>query len=124
MARVEVPGKVKKYAGVFGKGVVAHAVPELFKAGLVEIMKKKTVDGASTWVENNVNLWENLEPNQQKSLLKLGEFVKDLRWLTADWVIQSIKVDCPALASLFLGWGEAYKWLKRQVEIIKEEIKK
>lgn len=124
MARIEVPGKIKKYAGIFGKGVVAEVVPELLKSGLVEVLKKTTVKRVCEWVENDISLWDNLGVNHQKSLLKMGEFVKDLSWLTADWFIQAIRKDCPALASLFLGWEKAYSWLERQIEIIKKEIQK
>lgn len=124
MAQIKIPVEVKKYASVFGKGMVAQFAPEVLKGGLVEVMRKKTVEATCNWVDKNIRLWNELEPDHRKSLLKLGEVVKDLSWLTADWFIEVIKKDCPALASLFLGWEKAYNWLERQIEIIKEEIKK
>ena len=124
MSPIEIPEEIKRYVGLFGKGTVAYVAPEMLKGSLIEILKTIKTEAASRWVHDNVSLWDELEPKHRKSFMKLGEFVKDLRWLTADWMIQAIKEDCPALASLFLGWRKGYNWLTRQIEIIKEEISK
>lgn len=119
-----VPEEVKKYGGYFAKGIVAEMAPQILKGSLVELMKIKRVDvkKASEWVQTNTRLWDVIEPNQRKALLKLGEHVKNLDWLTKEWVIGAFKEDLPALASLFLGWKKGGNWLGRQVEIIRKEI--
>jgi len=121
---VVIPDELKKYGGYFTKGIVAEMAPHVLKGSLVEMMKIKgvTVKEASEWVQNNTKLWDVLDLNQRKALLKLGESVKNLDWLTRDWIIAALKDDLPALASLFLGWKKGNNWLERQVFIIKGEI--
>ena len=121
MSPFNIPDIFKKYGGVLGKGALAEIAPFLFKGALVEILKGTTVQGASRWVEKKVNLWDIIEPQHRESLKRLS-IVGDINWLTADWIIQAIKDDHPALASLFLGWKKANNWLEKQVEIIKQEV--
>ena len=120
----EVPETVKKYAGFLSKGLIIQLAPEIAKGVLVEFLKGKkiSVKSASTWVQNNTTLWDILEPEEQDGLKELAERVGNIDWLTADWVIDAIKKDLPAIASLFLGWKKANNWLKKQVEIIRKEV--
>lgn len=115
---------VKKYAGLFSKGLVIELAPEIAKGILVEIFKARrvSVKSASDWVQNNTSLWKTLEPDEQALFKDLVERAGNIDWLDADWVIEAIKSDLPAVASLFLGWKKANNWLKRQVEIIKKEV--
>ena len=98
--------------------------PQILKGSIVEMMKIKRVDvkKASEWVQTDKRLWDIIELNQRKALLKLGEHVKNLDWITKEWVIEALKGELPALASLFLGWKKGNNWLGRQVEIIRGEI--
>ncbi len=115
---------LKKYAGVFGKGFLIELAPQIAQGILVEMFKAKkvSVQSASDWVQNNTSLWKTLSPEEQGMLKNLAERVGNIDWLDAPWVIQAIKGDFPAVASLFLGWKKASNWLKRQVEIIRKEI--
>ncbi len=115
----------KNYAGLLRKGLVIEMAPEIAKGMLVEIFKTKkvTVDSACDWVQRNTSLWETLEPKEQDMLENLAERVGNIDWLDADWVIDAIKKDLPAVASLFLGWKKANNWLKRQTEIIRKEAR-
>lgn len=118
--------ELKKYGKFLGHGIIAEMAPEIVKGALVEMLreKKTNVKKASDWVESNISLWDSLTPAQQKGLVKLGGNVHNLDWLNVSFVIQAIKEDFPALASLFLGWVKGRHWLERQVVIIKEEISK
>lgn len=120
---VKLPN-IKKYAGMFSHGLVISMAPEIAKGALVELLKNKDVDfkKASVWVQNNTSLWEILGPEGQGMLRNVARRVGNIDWLTADWVIEAIKGDLPAVASLFLGWKKANNWLKRQVKIIKEKV--
>ncbi|GAI91651.1 unnamed protein product [marine sediment metagenome] len=115
---------LKKYAGLFSKGLVIELAPEIAKGLLVEIFKAKrvSVKGASDWVQSNTSLWKTLELDEQALFKDLAERAGNIDWLDADWVIEAIKSDLPALASLFLGWRKANNWLKRQIEIIRKEV--
>jgi len=120
---LELPD-LKKYAGLFSKGLVIEMAPEIAKGMIVEIFKAKKVSGkaAIDWVQNNTSLWKTLVPGEQALFKDLVERVGNVDWLDADWVIEAIKGDFPAVASLFLGWTKANNWLKRQVEIIRKEV--
>lgn len=115
---------IKRYGGMLGKGLLSQMAPQIVKGVLIEVLaaKKLNVKKASTWVEGNVCLWDTLEESERRSFLKLREAVTELDWLTADWVIEAIKGDFPAVASLFLGWKRAKNWLVRQVDIMKKNI--
>jgi len=120
---IELPD-LKKYAGLFSKGLVIEMAPEIAKGILVEMFKAKktSVKSASDWVQSNTSLWKTLDQDEQALFKDLAERVGNIDWLNADWVIEAIKNDFPAVASLFLGWTKANNWLKRQVEIIRKEI--
>lgn len=115
---------LKKYAGLFSKGLVIEMAPEIGKGILVEILKERrvSVKKVSDWVQSNTNLWKTLEPDEQALSKDLAERAGNLDWLDADWVIEAIKKDLPTIASLFLGWKKANNWLKRQVEIVRKEV--
>lgn len=120
---IELPD-LKKYAGLFSKGLVIEMAPEIAKGMIVEIfkVKKVSVKSADDWVQNNTSLWKTLDPDEQALLKDLAQRVGNIDWLSADWVIDAIKSDFPAVASLFLGWKKANNWLKRQVEIIRKNV--
>ena len=120
---IELPD-LKKYAGLFSKGLIIEMAPEIAKGMIVEMFKarKTSVKSASNWVQSNTSLWMTLDSDEQAMLKNLAERVGNINWLDADWVIEAIKVDFPAVASLFLGWKKANNWLKRQVEIIRKEV--
>ena len=116
--------KIRTYADVLFKGGAASLAPGVVQGALVEMLKAKKVNVkiASEWVEGNVSLWETLPPEHRHSLLKMGGYIKNVDWLTADWVIDAIKHDLPAVASLFLGWKKGNNWLERQAAQIRQEI--
>jgi len=120
---IELPD-LKKYAGLFSKGLIIEMAPEIAKGMIVEMFKarKTSVKSASNWVQSNTSLWMTLDSDEQAMLKNLAERVGNINWLDADWVIEAIKNDFPAVASLFLGWKKANNWLKRQVEIIRKEV--
>lgn len=122
--RSEVGSKIKTYADILLKGGVATMAPDVLRGALVEMLKAKKVNvkRASEWVEGDVSLWETLEPEHRNSLLKLGQYIKNVNWLTADFVIDAIRHDLPAVASLFLGWKKGKNWLERQATQIRQEI--
>ncbi len=105
-------------------GFIIKAAPGIAAGMLIRVLKEKRVDSekATKWVMDNTSFWDNLGPEFQEALRNLSEQVKNLDWLTADWVIKAIKSDLPAVASLFLGWKKANNWLVRQVEIIREKV--
>ncbi len=115
---------LKKYSGLLGKGLILEMAPEIAKGALVEMFKARgvSVTSASAWVQNNTSLWSMLEPGEQEILKGLAERVGIIDWFDDRWVIEAIKGDFPAVASLFLGWKKANNWLKRQVEIIRKEV--
>lgn len=115
---------IKRYGGMLSKGLLSEMAPQVVKGALIEVLmaKKLNIKKASSWVEGNVCLWDALEESERHSLVRLGEAVVNVDWLTADWFIEAIKGDFPAVASLFLGWIKGKNWLVRQVDIIREKM--
>lgn len=123
MSAAGIGDTFRKYGGVLGKGIVAEIAPGTVKGALVETLLRKKVNvvKATEWVEKNVTLWDTLEPGPQKALRYLGR-KGSIEWLTPEWVIDAIRGDLPAVASLLLGWKKANNWLVRQVEIIRGKV--
>jgi len=126
---VKLPANFKKYGGLFAKGIMAEMAPGVIGGALVELLRDRKVDvqKVTEWVEKNVSLWDALSEEHQGNLhdaiQKVGS-IENIDWLTPDWVINSIRHDFPAVASLFVGWQKASNWLRRQTEIIKEGASK
>ncbi len=120
---IDIPDVIKKYGGVLSKGLMAEMAPKVVKGTLLEVLRERGtgVRKAAEWVQRDVCLWDTLEPEHQKALFNLKR-VGNLDWFTAAWVIEAIKGDMPAVASLFLGWKKGANWLTRQVGIIKERM--
>ncbi len=114
--------EIAKYAKIVSSGFIAQMAPSVFKGTLVEVLRSVTVKEAAEWVKNNTSLWETLSLKHREGLQIMAQKVGSLDWLTADWVIDALKKDCPALASLFLGWKKGHNWLVRQVSIIRSKV--
>jgi len=72
-------------------------------------------------IQSNRSLWEDIKPEQKEQLSSLAARIGNLDFITSELVIESIKTDFPAVASLFLGWPEAQEWLARQLDELKKQ---
>ena len=119
-------GLVQKYGSLLGKGFVIEFAPDIARGILLELFEARKVNTAkaTAWVEANTSLWTTLGPDYQKKLKQLVQRLPNIDWITPDWVIETIKVDYPGVASLFLGWKKASNWLSRQLNEIKAEVSK
>jgi hypothetical protein len=106
------------------KGFVAANAPTIFKGVLNEVLHNPnvTVKKVISLVEENGSLWEIIPEDYHSKITRAAQHIDDLDWLTVDWMINAIKREHPALASLFLSWRKARNWLERQLTAIKEEI--
>lgn len=123
---IEMPETLKNLGGFLGKGIIAQMLPQITQGALVELLKAKKVDvkKATQWVENNNELWKELEPEHQERLKMLAHKAGRVDFMNVDWAIDAMRKELPALASLFLGWRKANNWLGRQIEIMRSEITK
>ena len=114
--------KVKRYADILGKGLISEMAPDMAAGVLVELFRRWNVDVAKITrdVTGNRPLWKDLDPKHLDSMKKLSQRAGRLDWATADWAINAIRRDFPAVASLILGWPEAREWLERQVAELKQ----
>jgi len=115
---------IKKYLDIARRGLTIQLAPSVFQGALNSLLQNISVEKIVDLVSKNASLWDTINPYFQENLryiaVKAGG---NLDWLTADWCIQAIKKQHPAIASLFLGWQKGHNWLVRQVAIIKEEVK-
>lgn len=107
-------------------GLVSQFAPGIAAGFLVELLKEHKVDVQviSLWIQENRSLWGEMGFEDQENMRALAAKVHDVSWMTADWAIEAVRRDLPAIASLFLGWPKARHWLDRQVAIIQRELKK
>ena len=115
---------ILKYGKVLGKGVTATFAPSILKGALVELfrIRRVNVKKATEWVIANSSLWDSLEPERKRQFKQLAGKLGDVSWITAEWAIDSLREEYPAVASLFLGWEKGANWLARQIAAIKKEL--
>jgi len=115
--------KVKRYAGMFGTGLLRQMAPEIAGGMLNELFHtwKVDVDKICRDVQNDRSIWDEMKPDQRKQIVGVARSMGNLDFLTVDVVVNGIKKDFPAVAGLFLSWPEAHDWLTRQLDILKRE---
>jgi len=108
-----------------GKGLLSQFAPDMLQGALVDLFKEKNLDIQKTtaWVEGNKSLWDSLGEERQEQFKRLAPKIGSLDRLDADWAINALRGDFPAVASLFLGWKKAHNWLGRQIVTIKVNLK-
>lgn len=113
---------LKKYAGILGRGLVLELTPRMARGFINELFHhwKVNPDKITQDVFDDRS-WE-MEPAQLEYLRALEQRVGNLNFITPELVIDSIKVDFPEVARLFLEWPPAGEWLSRQVEGIKRQV--
>lgn len=120
----ELPETLKQYAGLFSKGLVIELAPEIAKGILVEIFRARRVSVKKivSYVQEKKPLLDDISQEELEILRKMAEQVPNLDWLDSQWIVNAIKADFPAVASLFLGWKRASNWLDKQVKLLKKRI--
>ena len=113
---------LKKCGGLFGKGLIGIAAPTMVKGALNEFLGGVAMATVIEWIQGNKSLWQQLGSERQEQFRYLKREIGSIDWLDADWLINAVKQEHPALSSLFKGWLKANNWLKRQAIIIKREL--
>lgn len=108
----------------FGKGLLAEAAPSFASGVIIELFHQwdVTVTKVTEDVQRDRSLWADIEPDDRKQLAVFARQLGSLDFITPELIIESIKEEFPAVASLFLNWPEAGQWLIRQVEQLKKEV--
>lgn len=124
MPKLEIPDSFTKYVSIFTRGAIIQMAPAIARGMLLEMLKVRKVDvkTISKLVQDRANLWVLAGEHYQELGRRIAVRVGNLDWMTAEWVIDAIKADYPAISSLFLGWKKASNWLERQIEFIKEKL--
>ena len=119
-----MPGYLDRIKGVmapFGKGLLMQAIPGMASGLIVELFHqwKITRPLIVEYVQNNRSLWVDMDEQKRTELSVIAQKVGNLDFLTADFLIDSIRKDFSGVASLFLSWPEAREWLERQIVELK-----
>ena len=113
----------EQWRGPVARGFISEAMPEIIKGAMLEalIEQKVTVEVLVEWIKTDHDLWDLFSPhigNNLDMISKLGPY----KWLTSEWLLESIRKERPDLASLILNWEKASEWLARQLENIKNQL--
>jgi len=121
-----MPVNLQGFGELILHGIVANNAPKMFKgmlnAWLTDFMIDSTV--IAGLVMQNKSLWSMLPENQYGRFQNVISQIGDIEWLTTEWLIDAVRKEHPAIASLFLGWKKGRNWLDRQLAEIKEEANK
>lgn len=111
------------------KGLASTQAPGVMKGLLNELLRHQqvSVEALVEMVEENRSLWDSLPEAHRHSAQRAAPTIGKLDWLTVEWLIETIRHDHPALASLFLsggpqGWRKGKKWLAKQIEEIRSNL--
>lgn len=97
-------------------GLASGVINEFFHQWNVD------VDKITEDVQRDRPLWGEMGPDERRQLAAFAGKMDNLDFITSQWLIDSIKKDFPAVASLFLNWLEAGEWLGRQIDELKREL--
>lgn len=114
---------IKSLGALLTKGLSLKYAPGIIQNALKAYFKNQNMDVPKTtaWVQENKSLWDNIGPERQRQIKLVAKRLGSIDFLTADWAIEGLKEDFPAVASLFLGWTKARNWLERQLGTIREQ---
>jgi len=117
--------KLQQALKIFGKDLALQAAPGIAEGVINQFFHELNVDVAkvTNYVQHNRSLWNELKPEYQEQLRGLGLRLGTIDFITPDLVVNAIKEDFPAVASLFLNWADAGYWLERQVNELREGVK-
>jgi len=117
---------IKNIGSMLGKGALTTVAPAVMKGALLKLFREGHMDvpKMSGWVQENRSLWDSMGQDHQQEVKQLASKLGSTDWLNADWAIKAIKGEFPGVASLFLGWPKAKRWLDRQLEVLKTEARK
>lgn len=103
------------------RGLISVNTPKMLKAALNEWLTsyRITPEQVIPLITDNKSLWLLLSPEYERRIKNAAVHIRDIEWLTVDWMIDAVKAEHPALASLFLGWRKGRNWLSRQINEIK-----
>jgi len=123
---------IKSVGSLAMKGLLSANAPAIVKGVLIEILhtevlykgrrRKVSVKLLVDLVNENASLWALFPQETYVKAMNVLKQVSDLNWFTAEWMVEAIKEDHPALASLFLSWRKAHNWLGRQIEATKKDL--
>lgn len=116
------------YLAVMARGGLVSAMPGIVKGMLNVALTDQRVDTAkvTAWVKADDRLLSHVktvDTDRIRSIIaRLGMTKIDDSWLTADWVLEAIRKQHPAVYSLLMGWPAGYAWCGRQVIDIKLKL--
>lgn len=122
----------KDWGGLAVKGLIQVGAPSMLKGLLVELLNqpaiykgrqhKINVKLVVELVENNESLWLLFDQNRISQIRRIATQLGSIDWITPEWVIDAIRNDHSALASLFLGWRKSRTWLGKQISEIVSQL--
>ena len=117
-------GKLKQYAGIFGKGLIRQMAPGIAEGAINQLFHEANVDviKLGDYVQHNRSLWDQLSPQQQAELKSTSLLLGDLDFITPELIVDAIKQDFWLVANLLVNWPEAADWLERQIDELKGGI--
>lgn len=117
-------GNLKGFGELAIRGLLTVNAPKIFNGLLNEFLRREKlgVSNFVTLVTEKQSLWALLPEERYSTVKRALSNVGDLDWLTTEWMINAIKKEHPAVASLFLSWKKGRTWLDRQVKDVKEKI--
>lgn len=137
--KAELLNKLKSFGSPVMMGLLAQAAPSMLRGIILEYLQEIKVGELQILVEENKTLWDKVDPEYQAKIKNICSKIKDLNWLTAEWLVSSSrdrisklnnnipeqraeKTRICALISYFLNSPKAYSWLVQQTAIIRQEL--
>lgn len=115
---------LKGYASSVSKGLILGIAPKIAAGAVNKLFHQwnMDVDKVTFAIKGNHSILQIIDPYQLNQLKGVTSLMDNLDFITPDLIIEGIKKDFPAVASLLINWPEAKDWLSRQVEDLKREL--
>lgn len=114
--------KLDKLRGILNTGFTGFFLsqaPDIMQGFIAEFLKDVSPQQVISYVSQDKSIWDMVPEKDKETIRTQAQRLGDMEWLTPEWFIEALREDLPELASLFLSWDDAYKWLERQIESFK-----
>lgn len=112
--------KLKNLGSTLLTGAFAQWGPNIVKGAMKEYLHLLSPRDFAKVVQSDQKIFDSLDPEHQRMVLKAMSKLGDLSWLTKEWVMENGRETAPAIHSMLMSWPEAQDWLERNIEDLKQ----
>lgn len=102
------------------QGFIVDQAPSLMRGAMEQYLCELTPQLVMEYADKNISLWSQIPEEHRNQIIHYAPKVHDWSWFTADWLIDEASSINSAVASTYLSYPPASRWLKEQIADLKK----